>query len=122
MEIMTHEIKEAKGIYSPTSIFSNANGQLSLETTNYLPAGENTSYIDFYLCQERLCLKKEGQDPIAITSDKVEFESLTFLQVATTSTAPSIQINIKANYKSPSPKPEYQFSTNTTSSASLRIY
>ena len=61
MEIMSHEIKEAKSIYTPTSIFSTSTGQISLETTKYLPEGENRTYIDFFLCEKRLCLKKEAK-------------------------------------------------------------
>ncbi len=83
---------------------------------------ENTSYVDFYLCEKRLCLKKEGQDPVALTSDKVEINHLQFFQIATTSTTPSIQISLGVDYKAPGNKPEYQASINTTSTASLRSY
>lgn len=122
MEIMTYEIREAKSIYTPTSDFSPSTGQLSLETAKYLLEGENTSYIDFYLCEKRLCLKKEGQDPVALTSDRVEINHLQFSQITTTSTTPSIQIILGIDYKAPSNKPEYQASINTTSTASLRSY
>ncbi|MFQ6049562.1 MAG: PilW family protein [Candidatus Paceibacterales bacterium] len=122
MEIITYEIKEAEGIYTPTSAFSTSTGQLSLETTKYLLRGEDTTYIDFYLCQKRLCLKKEGQNPIAFTSDRVEIKNLEFSQIATTSTIPSVQINLRVDYKTPAAKPEYQASINTTSTASLRSY
>ncbi len=122
MEIMTYEIKEAKSIYTPTSIFDSQLGQLSLEKVKYLPAGEATTFIDFYLCGTQLCLKKESENPIALTSDRVEVKSLTFSQIATTSTVPSIQINLKIDYKAPANKPEYQASVNVTSTASLRSY
>ncbi len=122
MEIMTNEIREANGIYSPTSAFDIYNSQLSLETVKYLPEGESTSYIDFFICEQRLCLKKEGQDPIALTSDMVEIENFKVYQIATTSTIPSVQINLKVKYKTSSSKPEHQFSINTTSTISLRSY
>jgi len=122
MEIMTYEIKSAEGVYNPTSVFSSNEGQLSLQTTRYLPEGENKTYIDFYVCEYRLCLKKEDQDPIALTSDNVRVNVLAFHYIATTSTAPSIQINLKVDYKAPTNKPEHQASVNTTSTASLRSY
>lgn len=122
MEIMTNEVRESNGIYSPTSAFGITNSQLSLETVKYLPEDESASYIDFFICEQRLCLKKEGQDPIALTSDMVEIEDFKIYQIATTSTIPSIQINLKVKYKSPSSKPEHQFSINTTSTISLRSY
>jgi len=118
IEVMTHELREAKNIYTPTSVLSSSNGQLSLETIKYCPEGEITTYIDFYICEQRLCLKKESQNPIALTSDKVEIETLEFYQVATS----SIQISLKINYKTLSTRPEDHFSINTTSTVSLRVY
>lgn len=122
MEIMTYEIREAKSIYTPTSIFSTSSGQISLETKKYLPEGETFSYIDFYLCESRLCLKKEGMNPIALTSDRVEIKNLEFNQIATTSTFPSIQINLKVDYKNPKNRPELMVSVTLNSTVSLRSY
>lgn len=122
MEIMSHEIKEAKSIYTPTSIFSTSTSQISLETTKYLPEGENRTYVDFFLCEKRLCLKKEGQNPITLTLDNVEVKSLEFNQVATTSTIPSIQIVLRVDYKAPAERAEYQASVKLISTVSLRSY
>lgn len=122
MEIMTYEIKEAKGVYAPTGIFDSHPGQLSLETKRYLPTGETASYIDFYLCGTKICLKKESQNPIALTSDRVEITDLVFSQIATSQAALSIQINLKIDYKTAADRPEYQSSLTTTSTASLRTY
>lgn len=123
MEIMISEIKSAKDVYNPTT---SAN-QLSLETTKYLPTGERTSYIDFYLCQSRICFKKEDPTiyddlgPVVLTSDSVEVSQLTFTKV-TTGSIPSVQIDLVMNYKNPSGKPEYQASVHLTSTASVRAY
>jgi len=117
MEIMVYEIKEARNIYTPTSTST----QLSLETLHYLPGGENTTYIDFYLCGPQLCLRKESQDPITLTSDKVEVTNLVFTQVVT-GQIPSVQIELKIDYKDPSNQPQYQASVNLKSTAYLRSY
>ena len=122
MEIMTSEIREAESIYTPTSVFSTSSGQISLETKKYLPEGEETSYIDFYLCENRLCLKKEGENPIALTSDSVEIKNLEFNLITTTSTLPSIQINLKVDYKNPQNRPELIASVILNSTVSLRSY
>ena len=121
IEIMTQEVKEAKGIYTPTSTFSSHPGQLSLETIKYLPTGETTTYLDFYLCGTQLCLKKESQDPIALTSDRVEVKNLQFQQVVTAA-VPSVQIDLRVDYKAPVAKPGYRASFITTSTVSLRSY
>lgn len=117
MEIMTYEIKEAKSIYTPTT----SPTQLSLETTHYSPEGEKTSYIDFYLCDTQLCLKKESQDPIVLTSDSVEINNLLFTRIVS-GEFPSIQIDLTINYKNPANRPEYQASVHLTSTTSLRGY
>lgn len=117
MEIMVYEIKEARTIYTPTSTST----QLSLETLHYLPTGEDTTYIDFYICGTQLCLKKESQSPIALTSDKVEVGNLFFTPVVTGET-PSVQIELKIDYKNPNSRPEYQASVDLKSTASLRSY
>ena len=117
MEIITYEIKEAKSIYTPNTTST----QLSLETTKYLPEGEETTYIDFYLCEKRLCFKKEGQGPAVLTSDSVEINNLVFTQIISGET-PSIQINLTAGYKNPDSRPELQALVNLISTASLRSY
>jgi len=121
METMSYEIKYAESIYTPTSVFSSSTGQLSLETKNYNQQGEATSYIDFFICQDQLCLKKENQSPIILTSEKVKIDSLKFFQINSTGTD-SIQINLEISYVAPSEKQEYQASINTTSTFSLRKY
>lgn len=119
MESMIYEIREAKSIYLPTSTST----QLSLETGHSLPAGETSAFIDFFLCgaeKTALCLKKESEDAMAITSDRVEISYLEFLQIATTT--PSIQVSLGIDYKNPQGRPEYQASINVTSTVSLRSY
>ena len=114
MKAITYEIKEAKSIYIPTS----NSAQLSLETTHYLQDGEETSYIDFFLCGTALCLKKESEDPISLTTERIIVNNLEFIQIA----ASSVQINLGINFKNPLNRPEYQAAIDLTSTASLRIY
>jgi len=117
MDIMVREIKEAKSVYTPTT---NSN-QLSLETINYLPADEETTYIDFFLCGSSICLKKESQDPVSITKDNVEVNNLAFTRIVSGDST-SIQIVLGMKYKNPSNRPEYQAIVNLTSTATLRAY
>ena len=121
MEIITRETKEAMSIYAETSTFNSHPGQLSLETTKYLPEGESTAYVDFYLCGTQLCFKKESQDPIALTSDKVEVSNLVFSRVIT-GEIPSVQVSLKVDYKDLTGRSEYQASVNLISTISLRSY
>ena len=113
LEIITYEIKGAKSIYTPTT----TSNQLSLETTRYLPIGENESFIDFFLCGSRLCLKKESQDPIFLTSDSVTVTQLEFIRIE----GPSVKINLTIDYGNPNDPKRYS-SASLTSTVSLRSY
>lgn len=117
MEVMIYETKEARAVYVPTSTST----QLSLKTLHYLPGGEDITYIDFYICGTQLCLKKESQNPIALTSDNVEVSNLVFNRVVT-GQVPSVQIELRIDYKNPSGRPEYQTSIDLKSTVSLRSY
>lgn len=114
MEIITYEIKESESIYVPTSVFGSHPGQISLETRKYLPEGEVITYIDFFLCGDRICFKKESQNAITLTSDRVKVSKLEFNQIATNSLIPSVQIDLKVDYN--------QVSVELTSIASLRSF
>ena len=114
---MAYEIRSAQSIYTPTTTSS----QLSLQTVNYLPSGQAYTFIDFFLCtlpsgNSAICLKKEGQVPLVITSDYVNVKSLSFSQ-STTGTSNSVQIglNVSAGTQNVS-----SATLNTT--ASLRSY
>lgn len=113
LEEITYEITSAKSIYTPTTTVN----QLSLETSKYLQAGETTSYVDFFICNLRICFKKDGQNPIYITDDTVQVSNLIFNQISTNG-SPSIRINLTMNYKNIINNT--QPSINFTSTVSLR--
>ncbi len=60
MNSMLYEIKRANNIYTPTSVFNSNSGQLSLETSQELPAGEEITYVDFYLDSDNKLYIKES--------------------------------------------------------------
>lgn len=113
LEEITYEINAAKGIYTPTTTAN----QLSLETSKYLPTGETTTYIDFFLCGLRICLKKESQNPTYLTQDTVQVSNLTFNQISTNDST-SIRINLTVTYKDTINN--VQPSVSLTSTATLR--
>ncbi len=93
LSVMRNEIREAQSVYTPTTTVS----QFSIETTKNPPVGEPLTYIDFFLCGTRICIKRESQLPRALTSEKIEIQSLEFTQV-NTGYASSIRIAIEASY------------------------
>ena len=107
---ITSEVKEAESVYDPTT----SSEQLSLETKKYLPEGEKRSFIDFYLCGNSVCMKKEGRDPFALTSESVEVTDLSFVKIVSGESV-SVKINLTVNCQDSA-------SVSLTSSASLRSY
>lgn len=95
LSVMASEIREAQSVYTPTMTTPS---QLSLQTRKNPPAGETSTYVDFFLCGTRLCVKREGQLlPTALTSEKIEIQTVEFTQVQTGS-IPSVQILVEASY------------------------
>ena len=117
MNSIIYEIKRANNIYTPTSVFNNISGQLSLETSQGLPSGEEITYLDFYLDSDnKLYIKREGQNPQILISENLKVTNLEFEHLD--STIDSVQINLTAEYDAT--VSEYQYSYSLSSSASLR--
>ena len=117
MELIIQEIKESEYIYLPTTSAT----QLSLKTKKYPALGEEFSYIDFYLCDSRICMKKESQDPIYLTPESIEVNNLVFTQIMSGDYL-SIRINLGVNYNNINNRPEYEASVDLTSATSSRSY
>jgi type II secretory pathway pseudopilin PulG len=120
MAVMLAEIREAQSVYTPTSIFATSTGQLSLRTLRHIPQGEESGYIDFFLCGTRVCMKEESQNPVAITSENIIIESLVFDLIGKDTGFPSIRISISSRYNTQAQRPEYQAVVTLRSSATLR--
>jgi type II secretory pathway pseudopilin PulG len=116
MDLMVQEIREAQGVYNPTTLGS----QLSLATSKYASAGHTGSFIDFFVCQERICFKKESQDPVALITDNVRVTLLSFMRVQSAPGAESVRITLRVEYKNPNNRPELISSVELSSASSVR--
>jgi len=116
MKTMVYEIKRANSVYTPTSVFDSYPGQLSLETSQELPEGEQTTYLDFYLDSDRLYLKREGQNPQLLISKNLKVTNLEFEYLA--SVPESIRIDLTMEYDTTAS--EYQYSYSLSSAGSIR--
>ena len=117
LEQMSYEIRSAKSLYTPTTTAT----QLSLEALHYLPSGESVTFIDFFLCGDSLCLKKEGQSSVLVTPEDVRITSLSFSPIVTGSVT-SIKMSLEAEYAFESGDGNSVPSVSFTSTASLRSY
>ncbi|MFA5954428.1 MAG: hypothetical protein WC817_02755 [Patescibacteria group bacterium] len=122
VDTIAQEVRHAKSVYSPTSVFDVSPGQLSLETTRDLPDGETSTFVDFYIDTGRLYLRREGQDPIRLTSDSVIVEGLTFSYLNQSVLTPAVRMSITvANYGASSGNVSHRTITLVTTAA-LRSY
>ena len=121
LEIMAYEIKKATGLYAPTSVFEASPGQLSLETASPTGLGESSSYADFFVCGQALCLKREKTNALALTSDSVRVTKLLFEQRLNDQVAPSIKITLGLATAT-STRPEKTASLELNTTANLRSY
>ena len=122
LDVMSQEIKNSKAIYTPTNIFGVHPGQLSLETIRDLPADENSTYVDFYVDDERLYIKKEGQGAELVTSEKVKVTNLVFTLLSPTSSSPEVKIEITVAYADQVSGTSGVASVSLESTAELRSY
>ncbi len=117
VKTMVYEIKGANSVYAPTSIFDSSSGQLSLETSLELPEGEQITYLDFYLdSNNKLYIKREGQNPKLLLSENLRVTNLEFEHLA--SVSESVLVNLTLEYLTSAS--EYQYSYSLTSSGSIR--
>lgn len=122
MGTITQEIRHASGVYDPTSVFGSHPGQLSLSTTQNLPADETETYVDFYIDDDRLYRKRESEAAQLITGENVSVTNLTFSYINQTAQAPAIKVNLTITPKDASSVAAAQSVVTLTSTASLRSY
>ena len=121
LDLISLEIRNAKSFYSPTSVLSPSNpGQLSLETTRNLPADEDNTYVDFYVDDGGLYVKREGQASQLITAQKLKVTNLVFTLLNNTGGQPAIKTDITVQYRDPIFGTANPVSLSTTTS--LRSY
>ena len=116
MDFIISQAREAKSIYTKTSIFNTDSGQLSLETKKDPPVGHSKTYIDFYLDNGVLYQKREIDSlPVAITPFRVKVTKFFIERFTLPSGKEIVKITIGAEYNSLKPKKAgYELSSSVT--------
>lgn len=120
LDTIAQEIRFASSVYTPTSVFGTSPGQLSLETSRFVPADENSTYVDFYVDNNGLYLKREGQGAQLLTSQKVKVTNLVFTNLNGYTGLPAIRTQITIQYKDPGNGPKEAVTLESTTA--LRSY
>lgn len=119
LDTVVNEIRQASKIYTPTSDFVSDPGQLSVETSLNPPTNETSTYVDFYVDNNKLYLKRESQSALALTSDRVKVKNLTFTRLTPPNAPESVKIQIIVGYNAPAGS-SFDISTTLNATASLR--
>lgn len=120
LRTITNEIRYAKSVYTPTSMFNVDAGQLSVETELNVPAGENTAFADFYVDNGRIYEKRDGQNATPLTSERVFVEQLRFTKLSAAAGKDSIVVAIQARINTQSTDQKDQARVTVSSAAALR--
>jgi hypothetical protein len=119
--LMKGEIRNASSVYAPTSVFANNSSQLSLETTNNLPADELVTFVDFYLDGNRLFRKREGLNPELLVGGQFIVPRFIVTHLNQTSTSSALRIELTVLFNASGAESRYG-STTIVTTASLRSY
>lgn len=121
-EIMTQEIQRASAVYTPTSVFDTHPGQLSVVTTNNLPTDETVTYVDIFVDDGRLYLKREGSDPELITSQRVRVDNFVITHLNADPNHVAVRFSYTLTYDSPDTSLTTPVSLAITTTVATRAY
>lgn len=83
---LIQEVQHAHALYAPTSTFDTHPGQLSLVTTRNLPTDESETYVDVYIDDERLYIKREGEAAELFSSERIRITNFTIEAISASGT------------------------------------
>ncbi|MBI4359834.1 MAG: prepilin-type N-terminal cleavage/methylation domain-containing protein [Candidatus Jacksonbacteria bacterium] len=124
VEIIDQEIRLAESVYTETSVFGASPGQLSVVTRVGAPPGETETYVDFYIDDGRLYVKREGQTPELIIAQDIRITNFTLTRF-TKAGAPSsqaIRIDLTARRDTLATASSYTGEVHLFKTSSLRSY
>lgn len=122
LAVITQEIQQADSLYTPTSVLAQHPGQLSLATTNNLPSDENITYVDFYVDDEHLYLKRESSAADLVTSERVKVSNLQFTHLNPTGEHSAVKIVATFTADVAAADIQTQTAVSLTNTVALRAY
>jgi len=100
MDTVTHTTEESQTVYIPTSRFNIDTGQLSLITAIAPLSQHTTSYIDFWVDNGRLWMRRDGTPALALSSPTVRVTRFHLQRLAPLPTSESIRITLSLAHAS----------------------
>ena len=75
-DTLAFQLFHGEQVYDATSLFDNAQGQLSIRTNMNPAQDESVAYVDYWLSNDRVWEKGEGASARALTNDRVRVPTL----------------------------------------------
>ena len=122
LDLINQEVRHADSVYTPTSVAGASPGQLGLETTRDLPTDEENTYVDFYIDDEGLYVRRESQNAELVTSEKVRVSNLVFTILQDANGRQMVRTQVTIEYKDPKPGSGGSNSVSLVSTAATKSY
>ena len=98
LDTLAFQLFHGEQVYDATSLFDNAQGQLSIRTKGNPPYDESVTYMDYWLSNDRVWEKAEGVSARALTNDRVRVTSLFFRKFLS---GPAEGVEVEATLEAP---------------------
>lgn len=95
IDTLKNAVSESESVYTPTSVFNNDAGQLSLVAATSSPHA--SEYTDFWIDNGRLMIRKEGGSDLALSSPGISVVKFRVEHVTQTFNREGVRITLQLN-------------------------
>jgi len=115
LETVTKSLSEAEEIYTPTSAFNKDLGQISLVTKTNVKPEHETAFIDFWVDNGRLWMRKEGANPSALSAASVRIGKFRLERLSQGLRRDAVRLTLQVNFA------QQKFSSTITLTATTAL-
>ena len=116
IETVHKTITQAQSVYAPTSAFGTNAGQLSLVTAQGATAEHTTAYVDFWVENGQLWMRREGELPLALTGTSVNVTQFRLERIVQALGVQAVRTTLHIEYA----RPKFAASTTLYATSAIR--
>ena len=115
LETVTKSLAESEEIYTPTSAFNKDLGQISLITKTSVQPEHTTAFIDFWVDNGRLWMRKEGASPTPLSASSVRVGKFRLERLSQGLGRDAVRLTLQVNFA------QQKFSSTITLNATTAL-
>lgn len=115
LETVTKSLSEAEEIYTPTSAFNRDLGQISLVTKTNAQPEHGATYIDFWVDNGRLWMRKEGAETTPLSASSVRVGRFRLERLSQGLRRDAVRLTLQVNFA------QQKFSSTITLNATTAL-